>query len=441
MAPVRVLTAVVAVTAVSFTLLQPSDAAEPRSIATQEPGDPVYDTGGSGVDKVGVPGTLLPEDLTDREALVVDAKAWAEQDGIPVDVAIARMLDQQALSEYLRDVAETYAGDYAGSWFSDDDGILSVRFAQVVPSDVRKGLPSSLSVTRVEFVGETGFSLAQAFEAQADVARKLDELGGDYALYYDAASATIVAQLPATSKDRVDSSALMAATDLPVPVRTIFEPGQISYAPQVARGGGRMRHSGGATCTTGFSVLQTISIQPPADRPTMTTAGHCAATVAHNGWEYANTGGSWFGMDYIAHGFGNGQGDASVYTTTEEEVPRFYADSQQHRAVTGDLNISNGQEICFYGRASDFRFCVDVLNANGSFSDGGLDFSHMVFMQNSPIATNGDSGGPWFKGNRAAGVHGGRLTFAGGSSRLIFTPIDRLSLTTAKLLSLLVAEP
>lgn len=98
-------------------------------------------------------------------------------------------------------------------------------------------------------------------------------------------------------------------------------------------------------------------------------------------------------------------GDVEVVSTATTDEPYFHASSTEWREVLGmkprsDLVV--GESICAYGRASNSRNCSQVHDVWTTC--GVLD--RMVEMDDD-IMTGGDSGGPWFKGNRAVGVHHG----------------------------------
>lgn len=98
-------------------------------------------------------------------------------------------------------------------------------------------------------------------------------------------------------------------------------------------------------------------------------------------------------------------GDVEIFSTATTDEPYFYASSTEWREVLGmkawtDLVVD--ENICAYGRASNSRNCSQVHDV---WTTCGV-LNRMVEMDDD-IMTSGDSGGPWFKGNRAVGVHHG----------------------------------
>ena len=98
-------------------------------------------------------------------------------------------------------------------------------------------------------------------------------------------------------------------------------------------------------------------------------------------------------------------GDVEIFSTATTDEPYFYASSTEWREVLGmkpreDLTV--GENICAYGVGSNSRNCSQLKYV--STTCGVL--SRMVEMEDD-IMTGGDSGGPWFKGDRAVGIHHG----------------------------------
>lgn len=98
-------------------------------------------------------------------------------------------------------------------------------------------------------------------------------------------------------------------------------------------------------------------------------------------------------------------GDVEILSTATTDEPYFYASSSEYREVLGmkpRSDLTAGESICAYGRASNSRNCAQLEYV--STTCGTL--NRMVEMDDD-IMTSGDSGGPWFKGDRAVGVHHG----------------------------------
>lgn len=428
------LLAILALTAVAT---QPSLSS--ASTASDPDPEVTYDSGGHGVDEELIPGTLIEGDPTGTLSLIEDATAWAVEDDIPVATAVATMLDQDVLSAYLATLAETFPGDYAGSWF--DGPVLHVRFQDAIPTQATGLVPAALALLTVEFHPNLGFDLADAYSAKDTVNGILADAGlTGYSVVYDHETAQMDVWLAPGSTTPSALQDLITGGTLAVPVVVNAGSEAASVDFQVGRGGGRMRNQDtAAECTSGFSLFRIISIQPPSSETLLSTAAHCRI-IEPGDWQYSNPGGAWISADEFASGLGTGNGDVEAYRTPQDEIARFYYTGSLHRPVSGALNISQGQQVCFYGRTSGAR-CSTVKSTNGSYyTTSGLSFDHMVFMANRAAVTGGDSGGPWFKGQKAAGIHSARVTLPNGTVRLAFTPIDQINATTGKNFLLAVAD-
>jgi hypothetical protein len=163
----------------------------------------------------------------------------------------------------------------------------------------------------------------------------------------------------------------------------------------------------------------------------MLTAAHCRLSESSGTvWTVANPSGTAYQTTEQYSGFGTGNGDAEVFTSLGSEAAKFYYNSTSYRSVSGALNIVQGNTVCHFGWGSQVKACNTIKNVNGSYSISGLSFNHMVFVANISSSADGDSGGPWFNGKKAAGIHQGRVTFMSGVKRLSFTPISQVAATT-----------
>lgn len=162
-----------------------------------------------------------------------------------------------------------------------------------------------------------------------------------------------------------------------------------------AFGGQKTTYTGDNTfCTSGWTVYDITETGP---RYGVTDAGHCSiknriSAANHHMTLRGEHYGSW--------------GDVEWFTTDTNEIPEFFAGPDTRRPVLQvepRESISVNETICLFGRGSLVKNCtakVDyVSQACGSLN-------RMVVMDKD-IGQSGDSGGPWFYGNRAYGGHHG----------------------------------
>ncbi|MGH9023118.1 MAG: hypothetical protein ACRDV9_08470 [Acidimicrobiia bacterium] len=178
-------------------------------------------------------------------------------------------------------------------------------------------------------------------------------------------------------------------------------------------GGMRTTTGAGGLCTSGWSVYDSTG------QTGVTTAGHCDGINA---------------IDHPGHGVHGlthqrehrGQwGDVEWKTSGEIEPARFYATATEVRTVIGvepQFAISEGEQVCLYGRSSNNRDCSRrVQNVSQTCTNDGVRNDRLVLMDGD-IGIPGDSGGGWSWANRAYGSHKGNCADVPG--REVFSVAD-----------------
>lgn len=112
-------------------------------------------------------------------------------------------------------------------------------------------------------------------------------------------------------------------------------------------------------------------------------------------------------------------GDGQWASSSEAVSNTFYYAPGSRRVVNAVRNAVSGQRLCKYGRTTGAT-CDDVR----SLSSCRGDYCNLVMMQNR-LASGGDSGGPWYWGNTAYGLHSGYTTSL-FQKRGQFTPMSRV---------------
>jgi hypothetical protein len=171
-------------------------------------------------------------------------------------------------------------------------------------------------------------------------------------------------------------------------------------------GGGRLNHSSQGNCMAGFSVIHTSGDTGVA------TADHCAVNAPTRVYQNTTGGGS-LTLNRRGRSFTGNNGDLAWYGGGSHDAPnRFWNTSTTSRNVTATGTRQIGQSICNYGRNSGTK-CVTVVDHGWSFGA-----YHGLTAVDSCVTAGGDSGGPWYIGNIAYGIHSGCL---GDNS--VFTPV------------------
>ncbi len=172
------------------------------------------------------------------------------------------------------------------------------------------------------------------------------------------------------------------------------------FRDTAAFGGMWMRDDGANECTSGFTVRDLSAYTTFG----VTTAGHCGGInqIYHPGHGTHTT-------DNQAQHRG-AYGDVEWHTTSAAEDATFYAETTTVRAVLyleARAAISVGEQVCQYGRASDYRDCdLDVRDVSIECTNDGV-YNNRLVQMTGITSAKGDSGGPWFRDYRVFGSQKG----------------------------------
>jgi len=153
----------------------------------------------------------------------------------------------------------------------------------------------------------------------------------------------------------------------------------------------------GERCTSGFTVNQNGVL----------TAGHCNG---NNGNYYEPAGGAVYPITHVGEHMGT-WGDFQWHTTTHAEYDDFYVDNTLLRDVSSVQPVAGivvGATYCRYGRTTGLQ-CDTVYKTSTTRYEGWTLIKKLVKMDHDE-AEGGDSGGPWFIGSVAAGIHSGETS-------------------------------
>lgn len=186
----------------------------------------------------------------------------------------------------------------------------------------------------------------------------------------------------------------------------------VSQAPEQSIGEpeyrGGMRYNGSLGSCTGAFTLQSGS-----------TYG--ISVAAHCGWVGSYDGGSFTTYQVAAAGDGDARWSRS---TAGAPSPSFQYNFGAFRSATSGLNPAVGTTVCKFGYTTGYT-CSTVYKT-GICANGYCG----LYSAEAYISGNGDSGGPWFFGSGAKGIHHGRATID-GVTRSLFTRIGIVNLLNA----------
>ncbi|MDX3134739.1 S1 family peptidase [Streptomyces europaeiscabiei] len=351
------------------------------------------------------------DDLTAGE--LEDILAMATDEGIPFTEAIDQYGWQDQFTEVVNELETSFPDEFSGGVKSGDDAWFA--FKGEAPAEAVE-LVGSLPVP-VEVVSNRGFSEGELAAAQdAAHAQVLAQSGvRDAVSFYDVKEGEVRVQAELDSSStkgaarsaaaRKSISSTVDVGDIPVTVQVVND---ASYEKQDGkiRGGGYLSIG----CTAGFNLKQ-IS----GNTKRLGTAGHCTTVATQKYSNHSTHGGSTTVSTKWSH---QGDGGDLGYTSKGDKASTrtFYHNVNKSRYADKRGSMpAVGTSICKFGRTSG-KTCSTVRYKN--VNAGGL--GHMVVM-NGNACKPGDSGGPWFSGGTAYGIHTG-IVPVDGAQRCIFTP-------------------
>ena len=322
-----------------------------------------------------------------------DLATVAEANGISLEEAVATRGWRRGFSQLVQQIASGNPESFAGAAI-EQNGSTWIAFKGAIPAGVdtlveqfeREVLEPRAWSTRIDLVPNRGFSerelndrVIAAHQAVydrsplvSDVSTEADPRTGEIQVVVRSVgqdlartAADVKSRLPADVSVRVTSSAL---------------------------GGDDATHKGGqpmSTCTSGFSVFSSTMTG-------MATAAHCGDLqsmngvtlvfkAAHNGtygdMQWHHKSGETFADDFLA-------GNATTW-------------NYDNRDVSGTGSPVVGLDVCKNGK-NGYKDC-DEVKALGHCFNGACNLVRVYERQAEP----GDSGGPWFWGNTAYGLHKG----------------------------------
>ncbi|MFS3127502.1 hypothetical protein ACLM5J_03760 [Nocardioides sp. Bht2] len=330
-----------------------------------------------------------------------DLRAIARDEGISFDQAVDLYGWQNEYAAAAGALENAYPGSYAGSSMNvGGTPGATFRFVGKVPAGVEK-LTQAIPVA-VHFTGEADYTkeeirvaVEKAHTAVFEASHSLK--GQEVSTEYDEANKTVevTVAVEASSSDARGAlisvaEAALQATRLQIPARvSAAAPG--STGDDVVRGGVVLGGSSSASysCTSGWPVKE-IGVA----RQGLITADHCPNSMSYVGRNV---------LTYRSR-LPSSSGDIQYMSSTEEVGREFYWKVGSYRTVTGLSAPANDLRLCKFGRSSN-ETCDSVRDTTTCRDS----YCNLVSMDDREAAS-GDSGGPWYYGTIAYGVHSGYHT-------------------------------
>lgn len=330
-----------------------------------------------------------------EEALAQDLALIAASRGWTVEEAKA---DHEA-AEVVGDIAEEVAAKrpdiFVGSMLSPDPGGAPAIYVKGPADEFVRGLIAGANIA-VKIVDNQPYSFGELDERKLEVYRALQAQGfTNLGASFDITARGRV-DAAVTAKPGVTEDVNQILAKLPESLRNTVSLNVMDQPVAGAEhvtGGQWMTINGSNWCTSGWSVYNISTGQTG-----VTTAAHCVVNgIIDAGIQPVYIRGEHHGI----------WGDVEWNISDIIESGKFWASSTELRLVT-ELEpwagISQGEEICVYGRQTNTRICLVVQDVNVTCSTGDISPNHMVRM-NGYVTQGGDSGGPWSNTNKAFGSH------------------------------------
>ncbi|MFF4560207.1 S1 family peptidase [Streptomyces sp. NPDC001435] len=321
--------------------------------------------------------------------------------GLSRDQAEARLAAERTAAALAPKARRAAGAAYAGSWFDDSRGRLTVALTPDASAATRRTIRSAgAGIRTVEH------SLRQLNAAKARIDR-LSAPSGVSSWRVDPMANTVVVDVVRDRRADNDVQRFVsrARESGPVTVETVAAAPQTFAAGTV---GGDPYYTGNVRCSIGFSVYGGF-----------VTAGHCGRPGAGvSGWDgsYIGTfqGSSFPGDDYAWVSVGSGWWTVPVvlgWGTVPDQL------------VRGSAEAPVGSSICRSGSTSHWH-CGTVLakNETVNYSQGTV----YQLTKTSVCAEPGDSGGSFISGDQAQGVTSGGWGNCTGGGETWFQPVNEI---------------
>lgn len=353
--------------------------------------------------------------IDDLSAVELDDLAALARD---TGTSLAETIDRHGWTPAYRKVAAeleaAFPEEFSGAVRAEDGSSAWFGFKNAIPEQalaLARTLPAA-----VRLVGGRGFSEAELAAAKdaAHAVAMADPVVAGASTYYEIETGVVhvSAQLreemsPAelnAVRDRL-ASVHTLSTGIKVQVEVSAKPASIPQDDYI-RGGGYL-----TGCTAGFNLKYATT-----NTKRIGTAGHCGTTEFSTYRNHSADGGTTSVMEIWSHqgqwgdiGYYDHGGMTPTRTFYYDFSKKRYADSRSGMPAVGDT-------ACKFGKISG-RVCTTVRCRNVSVNE----LRHMV-ISNTTDCAGGDSGGPWYHGGMAMGIHQGLIRKSGDTYRCSFTP-------------------
>lgn len=351
--------------------------------------------------------------------------AWqAEQEGISLDAAIEKYAWQSPLAYLVNEIREEFPGDFAGARIEDDLSAW-IAFSGVAPADAITSIRAFPRAVRIiENRGFTEAGLDRRLEVVHRSVMNNDRVESAISTY-DIATGRLTVDIALENAESTpaEKAAVLDLLRADFPIGSVSNSGTsagvdlniVSSIP-----GGEDASIGGGVhigCTAGFVLEHSSGTR------NLSTAGHCSNSLTINDNAFSARISLTF-EDEHEGAWGDLQRHSVPSEHTLVNTIRYGHGQNQFREITATGVPMEGEWLWKYGKSTGQTVDrVYRLNVSSDHIEG------LVAMHNRK-ARRGDSGGPWFNGATAYGIHHGTKNAFWGLQffkyRDLFTPVHHL---------------
>lgn len=360
------------------------------------------------------PAPTLPPP-TEQEAQQTDAN---ELQASGYDVTADEVAASNNFNLLVTEIDLNYSEFYSTASFSDEKGSPPrIAFSGEVPPEAQELIDTS--GLKIDVVSNSGISESERARIDDTISTKLAQ--AHIAASCEQSSVVTVSPADGTTEVLTACDALaekfndvQAKTPLDVPPVTFIAAENNPVEPEVMSGGTKL-----TSCTAGFTVRNDRTREKG-----ITTANHCNDTQTYEGTTPLTLKG--YGLP-IQLDFQWHMGNRTVWS---HFVATKVNGVQQNRLQTGSALPTHFSTICKYGQVTGYG-CSPVRSGPHTVLSSDGHTYKQIYTTNSYITASGDSGGPWFTGNTAVGIHHGSFFPNNGDpTRSSFTPLVRVEQQT-----------
>jgi len=303
------------------------------------------------------------------------AAALANQKGISIAQAIARLGQQQALGDLGARIEKSLAGRSGGTYLDTDGNLVVTTLDKASEAVVTR------NGARAQLVDDSSARL-DAIMAQLDRQASEGRAGSVQGWYVDVPTNTVVVTVTEGATDSSTVAMTKLATTFGASLRIEYQPAD--QAPQPAEwlvGGFQIVIPTGGTCSVGFNTLDALN------RNVVLTAGHCVKTsgnVSRNGYVIGSTRTANFPTD----DFGTFWNSYPGYWQPSVSVYKY---NGTYATVAGQRdNPPVGATVCKSGRTTGYTCgTIKAVNQTVNYPQGIV----YGLVRHTACVEGGDSGG------------------------------------------------